>query len=694
MGWWARGGAAGTRIVPRVLAVLVVAGCQLGIGNAQTGFSADQCRRSPIERGRENPLERHVNVSPERVLSACSRIAQDPRARADQQVNAQYYTARAIATLHEEPGAREPAELANAAEMLNRVVLAPWPQSEPAQLRAHVQLARVVRLQLRADRARGGLVDRRRVAEAMALLDRPLLSATPESAAVVLDARYERALLLMERGEPGDDEAALRDLSMFANSTRPSSAWSVTGERGRGALVELAQRLGNQAMDAAPTQANVERALDYYARAQTAVETGGAPAGVNVPDIYINLGAATLRRAAIARGLSADRRCENTGVDVDATLLLRQARAYFETARTFTPHSSRAEQGSGCASLAMGNLNEALISFQAAQQAGASDIDSVLELADAYAEVGAILQVQQPQSAPHFWNLAEQTYQRGIAMLSGDAVRRRRASVNVDWAGVRQARGDLAGAMQVLSAALADQPNAPEALLARGRLICGGGVVRRDVNCANLDPVSTLDEARADLNGVIDQVPTPEPPLRGQAHYYLSHLANRSISAGGDGWEAVRHADAAFSLAPSATYREHACLMRIRYYHLRGVGQRDERLRDEGTRYCLAGESRTPSALLLEGEYHLSRARSLPGGARDRAREEAYRTFGEGLRVLGGSEEPAVRQLRYKLELGQAFVQYCLGLEGVGIDAIRRIDPDQTIRQHFIDHDVWNCQAR
>jgi len=708
MGWWWRGGAAGARILTRVLAVIVVAGCQLGVGNAQIhlptfnlsgfNFSAESCRRSPVERGRENPLERQVNIDPARVLTLCARTAENPRSRADQQINAQYYTARAIATLHERnPGSRDASELAAAGEMLNRVILAPWPQSQPAQVRARVQLARVMRLQFAADRARGGFVDHRRIAEAMSFLEQPLMAAAPDANAVVLDARYERAMLLRERGEGGDDEAALRDLSVFATSTRPnSSAWSVNEERGRAALIVLAQQLGDQAMDAAPTQSNVERALDYYARAQAAVETGGAPAGVVVPEIYIDLGNATLRRAAISRRLTPDRRCESVDLTANSVQMLRDALRYFETAITYTPHSSRAEQGSGCAYLAMGRLNEALASFSAAQQAGATDLNSVLELGDAYAEVGSILQAQQPQSAPQFWNLAEQTYQRAISMLTPEEAPRRRPAINVKLAEVRQQRGDLQGAMQVLSAALADRPNAPEALLARGRLICGGGIRHAGgaLVCTQLDPVMTLSQARSDLSSVIEQIPAPDPALRGEASFYMSHLANRPIREGGDGLASVRHADTAFALAPSAAYREHACLMRIRYYHLRGVGQRDERLRDEGTRYCLAGESRTPTALLLEGEYHLSRARSLPGGSRDRAREEAYRTFGEGLRLLGNSDDEPVRALRAKLELGQAFVQYCLGLEGVGLEAIRRIDPTQTVRQHFINHEVWNCAAR
>jgi len=685
MVWGRRGSAVGARTFAKVLAVLVVAGCQHGVSNAQVSFSSEYCRRSPVERGRENPLEQHVNAIPDRVFEACARIADNPRSRADQQVNAQYYTARALATLHEQ---RQQADLPRAAALLDLVVRTPWPEADPARQRARVQLARVHRLLIAAEQERGALIDRRRFVEALALLDQALTSAQMEAGAanaVVLDARYERARILLQRDEAGDSEAALRDLSVFAANVQPSSAWSMNGQRGRAELIALAQKLGDEAMAAAPTQSNIDRALDYYVRAQAAVETGGAPpAGVDPPDIYISLGDATLRRAALARGLSMDRRCEHVAGDADAARLLVQARSHFERARSFPGHSPLAEHGSGCASLGLGQLDQALRSFEAANQAGATDIDSLLELARAYANVAAILDAQH---APRFWTAAEETYQRALGMVGADI--RRRARINVELAQARQARGDLAGAMQVLTAALADQPTSPDALLARGRLICGA-----DASCKELNGITTLSQARADLSAVVDQIPPPDATVRAEAHHHLSLLADRPSSAGGNGASAVRHADAAFSLALTGEYREHACLMRIRYYNLRGVGERDERRRDEGTRYCLAGENRAPAALLLEGEYHMSRARSLPGGARDRAREEAYRTFGEALRLIGRTETADARDLRDRLELGQAFIQYCLGLEGVGSEAITRIDPNRTIRQHFIDHDVWDCSPR
>jgi len=700
MGWWGRGAA---RKGAFAIVVALLASFPLGLvdAGAQGLFSGDFCRRPPVERGRENALEQRVNVSPVDVYRQCAPIAENPRSRADQQANAQYYTARAIATLHEQGQLADPQELDRAGMMLELVVRLPWDDADVLRERAQIQLARIYRLRAEAARASGRLVDGQYLVQALALLDGAIglaPSNTGPNAAVALDARYERALVYLQRQEAGDAEAALRDLSVFSVPGQPSSAWSATGQRGRARLIELANRLGDQAMEAAPTQANVDRALEYYARAQAAVETGGAPpAGVSIAQIYIDLGAATLRKAALERGVGVDQRCEYNGTDPDAARLLVQARGHFQRAAQEPGHPPAAEQGLGCALLALGDIERAILAFQAANAAGARDLDSALELASAYAGAAAILNAQRSSNpaeeararaaAQQFWTLAEGTYQQALGMVGDD--RRRRARINVDLAETRRARGDLAGASQALSEALADQPNSAEALLARGTLICG-----QDRFCTSLTGVGTLGQARADLTAVVDQLPPPDAAVRSEAHYYLSLLANRDRTLGGDGAAAVRHADAAFSLAMTPSYREHACLMRIRYYHLRGVGERDERARDEGTRYCLAGENRTPETLLLEGEYHLSRARSLPGGARDRAREEAYSTFGDALRLLGRSESPAHDLLRARLELGQAFVQYCMGLEGVGLEAIRRIDADGTIRQYFVDHAVWDCSER
>ncbi|WP_395646996.1 tetratricopeptide repeat protein [Terricaulis sp.] len=609
-------------------------------------------------------------------------MAESPRARADQQGNAQYYTARAIATLREQG---QQADLSRAATLLDLVVRVPWPDAEPLRDRARLQLARVYRLQIEAERARGAPVDPRAFSAALALLDQTLRTNGGPNNAVALDARYERALVYLQRRDAGDAEAALRDLSIFATQIAAGSAWSTAGQRGRTLLVRSAQALGDEIIET-PTQANIERALDYYERAQAAVEMGGPPlTGVDLPGLYIDLGTATLSKAALQRGVGVDRRCQPNVTHPEADQLLQRARGNFETAMSFPGHSPRAEQGSGCAFLALRQIDLAIRSFEAAYAAGARDVNDLLELARGYANAGAILEAQQIGDAQRYWMRAEETYQLAISMAGADA--RLRSRINVELARTRQARGDFAGAWTVLTAALADDGNSPEALLARGRLVC---MPAGEEPCVSLSGISTPQEARADLSAVINQIPTPDPQLRGEAHFYLSWIARRTEN----GLEAVRNADSAASLAMSAEYRRHACLMRIRYYHLRGIGVRDERVRDEGTRYCLAGETRAPEALLLEGEYHLSRARSLSGGARDRAREEAYSVFGEGLRLLGRSDSALNDELQHRFELGQALVQYCMGLEGVGSSAINRIDPGGTIRQYFVAHEVWNCEPR
>lgn len=668
-------------------ALWLMADSQLTVNsaNAQSFFGGgDQCGRPPVERGRENPLEQRVNTDPAWVFATCSALAENPRARADQQGNAQYYTARAIATLREQGD--QQADLDRAARLLDLAVRVPWPDADPLRDRARLQLARIYRLQIVARR---GSVDPRIFAAALALLDQTLRTNGGPNNAVALDARYERAIIYQQRRDAGDAEAALRDLSIFATPLPSSSAWSATTreQRGRALLIASAQRLGDDAIET-PTQSNIERALEYYERAQAAVETGGpALAGIDLPELYIDLGTATLQKAALQRGLSVDRRCQPNTTHPSADQLLERARGYFQTAISFPGHSSRAEQGSGCALLALREIEPAIRAFEAANAAGATGVNDLVDLARGYANAAMVLQAQGSGAAELFWARAEEKYQLAIGMAGTD--RGLRARTNVELAQARQARGDLAGAWAVLTDALADDPNAPEALLARGRLICA--YVSEDDPCRSLNTgISTPQLARADLLAAINQIPTPDAQVRGEAHYYLSWLARHA----NNGSEAVSNADSAASLAMSAQYRRHACLMRIRYYHLRGVGQRDERVRDDGTRYCLAGETRDPEALLLEGEYHLSRARSLPGGARDRAREEAYSVFGEGLRVLGRSDSGLNDLLQSRLELGQALVQYCMGLEGVGSSTINRIDQDGSIRRYFEAHDVWNCEER
>ena len=223
-----------------------------------------------------------------------------------------------------------------------------------------------------------------------------------------------------------------------------------------------------------------------------------------------------------------------------------------------------------------------------------------------------------------------------------------RSALLVELASAQLAAGHRDAAIAALRRAATDDPQATQPNLALARLTFDR---LADTDGQVLYPA--INEVRVPLMRAAT-TSGDDRQIGADVQYYRSRLAT-VCESGGDWRQAVAFAEQALARSDALRFRRQACLARIR------VG---DTLDEAAAIRCRAGTSRSdPEELLMEGMFWLRRAQRVPAAqAKDRAVEQAYIAFRDGL-AAAGSADPL---LKAKLITGRGVAEYCVGLTQVG----------------------------
>jgi tetratricopeptide (TPR) repeat protein len=557
-----------------------------------------------------------------------------------QAINANFHLGRALA---------ETGQLREALEALQRVLVL-----DRNNVDAKLQLADVLR--------RG-----REFAPALTLLDEISRMQTGQISPLLADTLFIRAMVYLDRSrvapQPSDRADAVRDLSdaiRIAESTAridpKRSAAVITSAKAM--LGDTARELGEAALREPVDMESSQRALDLFRRANQA--------DPNNTGVMVGLGLAELRMAGFNGRLRVgDFNCARGDGEGGA---LDRAGRYFSEALTREPGNVEAHYGLGCVYQAVGNYDQAIAQFQAAAGQQVSDPRFFVALARAYVAAG------RPADAEASFNQA----------IGRESDPRKRAPIYAAIARAYMPAYDpyksppdfpdnlpastFAGAVRNFTAAINAEKVYAKPYLELGRiyLYLKNYPLARE-NLRNAEYYGNTVEYAND---------------RAEALYMLSKL--ETVYMAGGSTQAINDADNAVAMRDIPLYRDHACLIRVRYGRV-GAGDDLARL------HCAARNNRQdPNSLLLEGMFHLRRADFVDnlGGDQKRAWEDAYRTFSEALAIVS----PNNALLKARLEFGQGLALYCVGFATSGRETIGRAGPLlDAATAFFADYKISTC---
>ncbi|MFZ4602785.1 MAG: hypothetical protein ACOYM8_10035 [Caulobacterales bacterium] len=512
-------------------------------------------------------------------------------------------------------------------------------------------------------------------------------------------AKYELAQVFMAQ-TPRDEEQAMDALRVF---TQRSLDKNSKAPAARQQVYEIATKLGQDALKEG-SPASLSRAQIQFGKAREAAEAANAvdPNSPTVPSIsgtFVNLGRVNMLMAGV-KGPDTAGGCESRTGDFDR---LNGALEYFRQAG----ETAEALQWSGCASMALGNLDDAVGKFEKAVKVAAAPNASTMQVS-----LGRALyrraQTQTGIDAQRSWSEATLAFDAAVTSLDrSDKASAARTLVEVGdfylaffdrlTTGDSRKPGLVAKAVKTFREARELAPSQPIAYARLGRIALGEDEFEPRRNLEN-----GPDSARFNLEKARD-LATQDLDTRANAHFLLSKLEvlrrvlgvvpPNDVARKKNADAAVTNADRAAdigSVERGQAYFAQACETRLIF------GRTDA----DGVRYCVADEARDglnyPRGLLFEGLYYLRKAKNARAAIeRDTALENAYVAFDKGTRKL---EEQGYSNsdLWAQLASGRGQALSCVGMTVVGGGFIKKVDPAQAekAKQLFERYDVRICPVR
>jgi hypothetical protein len=475
---------------------------------------------------------------------------------------------------------------------------------------------------------------------------------------------------------PEDVRQALNALHIFIEPG--SDDLPAVSER-RDEIIRQATRSGNEKLDDLKRQRTAdtqESAAFFFTLARDAAVAARKP----LTDINISLGQVIMAANGLP-GFEAPGGCEASSINSN---LVAQARDLF------TEAGQKGLMWRGCAQMALGDLDAAVASFNAA--AGEGGAPSRVSLGRAYYRLAT-------KGNQQAWEQARAAYQSAIRTYNGQGgadlaqAHYELAKVDLEYARlpfasrppelVNEAYRSLAAATTQLKDATQLTGDQAWAFLELGEL----QIARNEAVAAR----NSILRARRNAAGVEQRAAVAH------SHFLMSKLESSLRN-----WpEAIKNADSAASLGAdnrAATYYAQAC--NVRLLSRRVFGTRDYQ---GGDIYCRADRVRNvddwPDAQLREGTYYLivgTLAQQRP--ARSSAWDSAYRAFDTGAKALpdfppeGYVPDPSSKpELKAQLLAGRGQALFCSGMKTVGTDSINLDIPTnlrQKARQFFEPYQI------
>ncbi len=492
-------------------------------------------------------------------------------------------------------------------------------------------------------------------------------------------------------------DSTLRDLAVFTDSAQasgPQHREHPDRARALNWLADYANTLGCRLIpcepsaiseaweDVALTRDSVQRAIDYFSFAQSAVDAAGHGQHVHPQfvETYVHLGKARTHMA----GLLGSRATANFGCvpEVANEAMLNQALSDLRTAVDGINNDDDRDGRTAlaCALLALDQSASALAEASAAASPAST------------ASAPSLLVFARVLAAGEEWDRAAQSYEQAAAATSSAKAK--------SLIYLERARAQLhTPPQQTISDDALDLAQPPQVTAAQASLV-------NSTNHASTNWVAHLELGKlyyrlgesALAQGHLAAFDAGGPAaaiddrgVRAQALLFLSRIRSRPPLA--HAANATRNADDAFAIDGSWPYREQACLARLAFGRVT--------FSESGPRaICSPGEDSPPGeGSLLEGMYHLRRAFLQRTSDREREWEDAYRAFAQGLRAIENIENTdATRTLRDRLQYGMGTAQYCIGFAELGNEAIQAIGDQARIddaRLSFANpYGIADCPAR
>jgi len=492
------------------------------------------------------------------------------------------------------------------------------------------------------------------LSKGIAALDEVLASPTMSRGGPLYNlAVFQRATAYQNRaGGTFDYSNAIDGFSALSEGL--TGADPALKEAARKQLVAAATVAGAYEMKSAVTDASsAQRAASIYEKALR-FEPGNL-------DLNIGLGSA---RVMIA----------NSAAPADRPGWFERAGAAFNEALKAGPTGAQAAAinlGLARSSRALGRLKDTVGYYKAAISYDPANRWAISSLAEAQSDYARSLAEGSAKVAAY--SDAEQTY---LAMYQQPGTSQAyKAAMLMIIAGLQtQQPGRTEDVRKTLLAAIAADPGSPRAPLQVGRILYGQ---------SNFGDAANYFQQVVNLTGGSNSSPSPgDLDAKAEAHYYLSLInTQRGASSSSTALAAaVSNADAAVRLAASRSpYREQACIARI----LRGGASV---LAPDASTSCAGNDQ--PDGMLLQGLFHLKRARFLSTTSRSAGLELAQVWFDQGLREIARSGAPTEARFKWPasllqpvirdmLQYGKAKVVSCTGLStdaNLSIDQIRRAE--------------------
>jgi tetratricopeptide (TPR) repeat protein len=510
----------------------------------------------------------------------------------------------------------------------------------------------------------------RRYPEALAAVDQ-MLKVRPGSAA----AYYQRSQINLARGGADSLRAAVDDLAIFSSDLKTENPNLV--DQGRRELVVRSVQLGNAILDGSQTREGAQAAIDAFGKAEAgAVASKGAIDKNSIAAIYSSLGRAKLRMAGLSTpGGSAEYGC---AAGVAQPYWLNAALVNFRSALVNAPDSPEANAGVGCALQALDSPNDAIPAFSRAAELAPNNVGNQLALARALAAAN-----RSGEAAPIYENALSLVRDNPgktsqilveIAQIHLQTLEGLRRAGSTDEA---RKSAEMASAIENLDLAVKADPANVAARVWRGEFYVG---YRPNAVLARKDLLEAERLTRF----------SNEKMLRAEALYRLSQLEMRPPV---NPRAAIDDAKGAVAIVDRTEYKDHACLVHIKFL------PRFPGLDGDTKNYCGAGRSDSDAkGKLYEGMYYLGTTQFKRGRDQDNGWESASKSFENGLVSLGQpsvEEGQQVKDLRAKLFVGLAYAYSCIGMRGLGGDMLVKAGAGQEdARQFFTDYGVGTCARR
>lgn len=332
---------------------------------------------------------------------------------------------------------------------------------------------------------------------------------------------------------------------------------------------------------------------------------------------------------------------------------LSEALRAFELAERLAPEDFVPVAGSARTLIRMGRSEDGVRRFQRAVELAPDNVSLLIEISQVLASSGRDAE-------------AETSLLRALALAPPDG------SLQVELARIQLAQGRSEDALSAFEAAARLDPGLASAFLGIGGVLFSKGPSHFPAARTQLLEADRLASRSRDAH------------TRGQALYLLSRIETEGAAP--PQVSAIRLADEAVSTdGLNGEYRAQACLARIRLLDRTRAG-----LLGETAGVCAAAGAGSPAqARLLSGLHQLRLAHFANGDDRKRRWESAYRSFSEGLEVLGPPDSDRARQLRSRLEMGQGMAYYCIGFADIGRQMMER--SEKEARAYFDTYRVARC---